>query len=134
VHGGTSLTTDQAGPGGPHTRPALPGRHHPTHITRTLQRIAAYRSRILPIIAAATSTNRLDVHLGDYPRVTGPLREPGCLAVRSSHKSHAPEVAQRTRLKTHDGQIGGSPHVCDHEGTSVFPVPTPSQETSTGNL
>ncbi|GLZ43812.1 hypothetical protein Acsp05_74360 [Actinokineospora sp. NBRC 105648] len=30
-----------------------------THITRTLQHIAADRTRILPIIAAATSTNRL---------------------------------------------------------------------------
>ena len=30
-----------------------------THITRTLQRIAADRTRIFPIIAAATSTNRL---------------------------------------------------------------------------
>jgi predicted transposase YbfD/YdcC len=30
-----------------------------TQITRTLERIAADRTRILPIIAAATSTNRL---------------------------------------------------------------------------
>jgi hypothetical protein len=30
-----------------------------TEITRTLQRIAADRTRILPIIAAATSANRL---------------------------------------------------------------------------
>jgi hypothetical protein len=30
-----------------------------TQITRTLQRIAADRTRILPIIAAATSTNQL---------------------------------------------------------------------------
>jgi hypothetical protein len=30
-----------------------------TEITRTLQRIAADRTRILPIIAATTSTNRL---------------------------------------------------------------------------
>ena len=30
-----------------------------TQITRTLERIAADRTRILPLIAAATSTNRL---------------------------------------------------------------------------
>lgn len=34
-----------------------------TEVTRTLQRIAADRTRILPIIAAATSPNRLEITL-----------------------------------------------------------------------